>query len=127
MVDVHDLGSLSIVGAVADSAAMDAPPGVCLSPAGTHVYVTGSVSDSVAVVDVQTPTSPMVVGSVTDQTALLENPGICAVKADGHTLFVTAYAGNALVSITATRNVRMQHSRAWCRAWIATWDAFLIG
>ena len=55
-----------------------------MSPDGIHAYVTGQLSDSLAVVDVGTnPSSPVVVGGIVGDTVNMDGAFGVAVSSDG--------------------------------------------
>ena len=70
---------------------------MAVSPDGIYVFVTGYYSDSVAVVDVTTKTSPVVRGGVVSATYMDNARGV-AVSPDGNYVFVTG-AGSDSVGV----------------------------
>ena len=80
---------------------MDCAYGVAVSPDGKYVFVTGANSDSVAVVDVTTKTSPVVKGGVISATYMDYAYGV-AVSPDGKYVFVTGANSDSVAVVDVT-------------------------
>ena len=75
---------------------MNGPRGVAAS--GSYVYVVGYDSDSLAVIDVSSPTSPSVVGSVIDSTNI---NGATGVAVSGSYVYVAGHNTDSLAVVRA--------------------------
>ena len=88
---------------------MDAALTVAVSPNGTYVYVTGVLSDSIAVVDVTVPRSPTVVGgSITQDSTNMDVASGAAMSRDGLHLYVAGQVSDSLAVVDVCD--RSEHS-----------------
>ncbi len=100
MVDVGtNPSSPSLKGSYTSSTYLDGAWGVAVSPDGKYAYVTGSSSDSLAVVDVGTnPSSPSLKGFYASKT-YIDNPQGVAVSPDGKYAYVTGSSSDSLAVV----------------------------
>ena len=81
---------------------MDQARGVSFSPGGRFAYVTGHDLD-LAVVDVQSPTTPAVVESIAgDSAANLSRALIVAIGPEGNFVYATVRTSDSLAVINVT-------------------------
>ena len=98
---MHNYSLQTQFSCVVSATYMDNARGVAVSPDGNYVFVTGANSDSVAVVDVTTKTTPVVRGGVISAT-YMDGAFAVAVSPDGNYVFVTGANTDSVAVVDVT-------------------------
>ena len=118
VVNVTDIRTPIVMGAVEDSTKMNSPWSIAVSLDTQYVYVTGYFSNSFAVVDVSDLEKPVLVGSIVSNLYFYTPFGL-AVSHDGNFVYVTAVNSDrfTVVSVSQPTNPHVVGSASVDQPW----------